>query len=70
MFQRWESPTRYYVIHVDVDLLGDTTLRRIWGGIGSPRGGQKTECPIPGQVDARVEQLVRQRLRRGYVRVL
>jgi predicted DNA-binding WGR domain protein len=70
MYQRWESPTRYYVIHVDVDLLGDMTLRRVWGGIGSPRGGQKTECPTPGQVDARVEELARERRRRGYVRVL
>ncbi len=70
MYQRWESSTRYYVIHVDVDLLGDLTLRRVWGGLGSPRGNQKTECLTPGQVEARVEQLAKQRRRRGYVRIM
>jgi hypothetical protein len=47
MFQRWESDTRYYLIHVQVDLFGATTLRRVWGGLLSARGGQILECIKP-----------------------
>lgn len=43
MFQRWENDTRYYLIHVQVDLFGATTLRRVWGGLGTARGSQKLD---------------------------
>ncbi len=69
MYQRWETKTRYYVIHVQKDLFGTTTLRRVWGGIGTLRGGQRIECMEPGQVEARIDQLTRHRRRRGYVQV-
>lgn len=38
MFQRWENDNRYYLIHVQVDLFGVTTLRRVCGGLGTARG--------------------------------
>jgi len=30
---RWESDTRYYLIHVSPDLFGDTTIRRRFGRV-------------------------------------
>lgn len=69
MFQRWESDTRYYLIHVQVDLFGATTLRRVWGGLGTARGGQMLECIEPQDLARRIADLAGQRRRRGYQRV-
>lgn len=69
MFQRWESQSRYYLIHVQEDLFGTTTLRRVWGDLSSARGGQKLECLHPGEVAKRLAFLAVQRGRRGYHRI-
>lgn len=69
MFQRWENDTRYYLIHVQVDLFGATTLRRVWGGLGSARGGQMLECIEPQDVGRRLADLASCRRHRGYQRV-
>jgi predicted DNA-binding WGR domain protein len=69
MFQRWENDTRYYLIHVQVDLFGATTLRRVWGGLGSAWGGQMLECVEPQDLARRIDGLANQRRRRGYKQV-
>ena len=39
--QIWVNPAkaRYYEVHFDRDLFGDWALRKVWGGLGSRRGG-------------------------------
>lgn len=66
MFLRWESASRYYLVHVQEDLFGTLTLRRVWGGLGSPRGSQRLEVLQVDQVESRIAALARQRARRGY----
>lgn len=58
---------RYYAVHVTRDLFGDWTLRKVWGGLGSRRGGTHTT----GLSDydeglAQVREIAKRRARRGY----
>lgn len=41
---RWihETKHRYYQVHLTQDLFGEWTLIRVWGGLGSHRGGMKS----------------------------
>lgn len=73
MLLRWESDTRYYIVHAHTDLFGQLTLRRFWGGLGSARGGQMTEivdgpneAAISKRLHARLIEIDRIRRRRGY----
>ena len=67
----WVNPekARYYQVHLDRDLLGDWTLRTVWGGIGSRLG--RVRCTGVASYEAGAEQvraIAKQRARRGYRR--
>ncbi len=76
MLIRWESDSRYYVVHIQRDLFGALTLRRIWGSLDSHRGGHKTEL-VEGDNDLetlrhvaqRIKAIAASRLRHGYRQV-
>lgn len=61
---------RYYQVFLDQDLLGDWTLIKIWGGIGSNRG--QMHSTGVASYEAGVEQvgeIARRRAQRGYASV-
>ncbi len=68
----WVHPAkaRYYQLHLDRDLFGDWTLRKVWGGIDSSRG-RMHNTGIPSY-DAGIEQIreiAKRRGQRGYQRI-
>ena len=67
---RWETETRYYEAHVHRDLWGQWTVTRVWGGLGTARGGSK-ETPCRSYADAlgKLEEIRRRRGKHGYVAV-
>lgn len=66
---RWErhDAGRYYEAVVQRDLFGGWELWRCWGGIGSPRGGQRSD-PAPSEQagHAELRRVALRRQRRGY----
>ena len=59
---------RYYEADVLRDLLGDWTVVRVWGGLGTHRGGQR--IGVRGsQADAEraLAQVAKRRQQRGYI---
>lgn len=70
MLLRWESDTRYYLVHVSPDLFGDTTIRRVWGSRSSAHGNEMFEVvsgpDLSAEIRLRLIELNRRRLRRGY----
>jgi predicted DNA-binding WGR domain protein len=65
----WVNPAkaRYYQVHLDCDLLGDWTLRRVWGGLGSRLG--RMQCTGVGSYAdglAEVQAIAKRRAQRGY----
>jgi len=65
----WVNPekARYYQVHLDRDLLGDWTLRTVWGGIGSRLG--RMHCTGVASYDDGIEQvqaIAKRRAQRGY----
>ena len=69
ILMRWESATRYYVVRVERDLLGDVTLLRAWGGRGSRRGNSLIDCVAEDQIDQALQRLEATRRRHGYTLV-
>jgi hypothetical protein len=68
----WIHPAkaRYYQIHLDQDLFGDWTLLKVWGGLGSRRGGMHHAGLA--SYDHGIEQLreiAKRRSQRGYLTV-
>ena len=63
--RRWENPTRWYEALIVLDLLGDWTVVRRWGGRGSRLGNQLIEVvdDYPTAV-TRVDKIDAQRRRR------
>ena len=58
---------RYYQVHLVRDLLGDWTLRTVWGGLGSRLG--RMRCTGVASYDEGVERvsaIAQRRARRGY----
>lgn len=65
----WVNPetARYYQVHLDRDLFGDWTLRKVWGGTGSRRGRMhSTGVASYDDGIARVHAIAKRRTRRGY----
>jgi cytochrome b len=58
---------RYYQAHLDRDLFGDWTLRKVWGGIGSSRGRMHSTA-VASYDDgiAQVREIAKRRAQRGY----
>ena len=69
---RWEhqGAQRYYQALVQENLLGEWEILRMWGGIGSARGGRQC-VPVGGQAAARLAlaETGRRRAKRGYLPV-
>ncbi len=65
----WVNPekARYYQIHLGQDLLGDWALLKVWGGLGSRRGGMHN-TGIASYEDGieQVREIAEHRTRRGY----
>jgi len=70
--QHWIHPGkyRYYQAELVADLFGDWSLVRTWGGLGTPRGGDKV-TGVAGYEDGlrEIEALGAHRQKRGYVPV-
>lgn len=67
---RWQTATRYYIAHVQQDLLGDWQVHRMWGGRGSHHGGSLVELASDeGDAQHRLNSIARTRLKRGYLQV-
>jgi hypothetical protein len=68
----WVHPAkaRYYQVHLDRDLFGDWTLRKVWGGIDSSRG-RMHNTGIPSHDDGveQIREIAKRRGQRGYERV-
>jgi cytochrome b len=65
----WVHPTRarYYQVHLDRDLVGDWTLRKVWGGIGSSRGRMhSTAVPSYDEGAEQIRAIAKRRGQRGY----
>ncbi len=56
-----------YQVHLDRDLFGDWTLRKVWGGTGSSRGRMHSTA-VASYDDgiAQVRAIAERRARRGY----
>ena len=69
---RWvnETKARYYQVHLLQDLFGEWTLIRVWGGLGSRRGGMRS-TGVASYADglAQLEAIGKRRHQRGYRRV-
>ncbi len=64
---RFESPTRYYVLRCEPDLLGDLVLSRYWGRKGARLGGQMHQAmPSLEAALRQVDRIIRTRLSHGY----
>lgn len=58
---------RYYEAHVLRDLFGDWTVFRVWGGLGTRRGGQRVDVlPSESDAEAQLRRIARRRVARGY----
>ena len=67
----WVHPAkaRYYQVHLDRDLFGDWTLRKVWGGIGSSRGRMhNTAVPSYDEGVEQIRAIARRRSQHGYER--
>jgi hypothetical protein len=68
---RWinDATARYYQVHLIQDLFGEWTLIRVWGGLGSRRGGMRS-TGVASYADglAQVEAIGKRRRQRGYRR--
>jgi predicted DNA-binding WGR domain protein len=61
------AKARYYEVHLDRDLLGDWALRKIWGGLGSRRGGtHNTGVASYDDAIEQVREIAKRRIRHGY----
>jgi hypothetical protein len=67
----WQSRTRYYMVQIERDLLGDLVISRYWGGRFNRRGGVVHEVMTsPGLAERRILEISARRARHGYVLVL
>jgi hypothetical protein len=68
----WVHPAkaRYYQVHLDRDLFGHWTLRKVWGGIDSSRG-RMHNTGIPSYDDGieQIREIAKRRGQHGYQRI-
>ena len=68
----WIHPekARYYQVHLDRDLFGHWTLRKVWGGIDSSRG-RMHNTGIPSYDDGmkQIHEIAKRRGQHGYRRI-
>ncbi len=65
----WVHPAkaRYYQVHLDQDLFGHWTLRKVWGGIDSSRGRMhNTAVPSYDEGVEQIREIAKRRCRHGY----
>ncbi len=64
------AKARYYQVHLDQDLFGHWTLRKVWGGIDSSRG-RMHNTGIPSYDDGveQIREIAKRRSQHGYHRV-
>ena len=68
----WVHPakTRYYQIHLDLDLFGDWTLRTVWNSIDSSQGRMhNTAVPSYDEGVEQIREIAKRRGQHGYERV-
>ncbi len=68
----WVHPekARYYQVHLERDLFGHWTLRKVWGGLDSSRGRvHNTEVPSYDDGVEQIRAIAKRRDRRGYQHV-
>ena len=69
----WVHPdkARYYQVHLGQDLLGDWTLLKVWGGLGSRRG-RMHNTGVSSYDDGieQVREIAKRRIQHGYRSVL
>lgn len=68
----WIHPEkgRYYQVHLDRDLFGGWTLRKVWGGINSSRGGMhNTGISTYDDGVVQIREIAKRRDQHGYERV-
>jgi hypothetical protein len=68
-YHAWVNPekARYYQVHLDRDLFGDWTLRKVWGGTDSSRG--RMHSTAGASYDDGIKQahaIAKRRAQRGY----
>jgi len=70
MIRRWETPTRYYMVSLHLDLLGDVVLMSANGGKYN-RLGQLNTLAVPTWGDGlkAIEAIDQRRRKRHYVEV-
>ncbi|MDX9987387.1 MULTISPECIES: WGR domain-containing protein [Thiothrix] len=71
--QSWSHAVkrRYYRVDIAPDLFGDLCMVRSWGSLDTARGNSKMELVPCWQVATqRLEQIAKERLRRGYNQML
>lgn len=71
--QSWSHAVkrRYYRVDIAPDLFGDLCMVRSWGSLDTARGNSKMELVPCWQVATqRLEQIGKERLRRGYTLII
>ena len=64
---RFETAQRYYEIALEKDLFGEWILTRNWGGQGTSRYGQKSQCVERFELGLKkAEKIKAIRIKRGY----
>ncbi len=65
----WVNPekARYYQVHLGQDLLGDWALLKVWGSLGSRRGGMHN-TGVASYADGleQIWEIARRRTQHGY----
>ena len=66
---RWERDSRYYMVHVHVDLWGELVVTRAWGGRGTAQGQvHHAVCEDRASAARLLLKVRRERRSNGYAR--
>ena len=68
LYYNWCKELKYYNIHVQSNLFGETSVIKSWGSLNSRRAGYKiTFCNSETEVDKIVTEIIKKRRARGYL---